>query len=121
MIENFKINSNEIDKINFINKEDKNFRIENLNAFNSTGFPSKKEEDWKYTPLDEMYRREFHLPISTNEGTRITLDQINDASLIKEQTNRIIFLNGKFLKDLSDLPIINRNIRVQDFRQLHDP
>ena len=38
MIENFKIDSKEIDKINFINKEDKNFRIENLNIFNSKGF-----------------------------------------------------------------------------------
>ena len=30
MIENFKIDSNEIDKIYHVNKDDKNFRIENI-------------------------------------------------------------------------------------------
>ena len=43
MIENFKIDSNEIDKINLVNRDDKNFRIENLNAFNNIGFPSRKD------------------------------------------------------------------------------
>ena len=59
MIENFKIDSNEIDKINFINKDDKNFRIENLNAFNNTGFPSKKEEDWKFSDTKAIFSKNF--------------------------------------------------------------
>ena len=37
MIENFKISLKEIDKINSINKEDKNNRIENLKFFNKKG------------------------------------------------------------------------------------
>ena len=40
MIENFKIDSNEIDKINHINNDDKNFRIQNLNSINSINLDS---------------------------------------------------------------------------------
>ena len=36
MIENFKINLKEIDKINLINQDDKNYRIKNLEFFNQS-------------------------------------------------------------------------------------
>ena len=34
---NFKINSDEIDKIGSLSKEEKNFRLKNLNYFNDIG------------------------------------------------------------------------------------
>ena len=93
MIENFKIDSNEIDKINFINKEDKNFRIENLNAFNSTGFPSKKEEDWKFSDTQAIFSKNFkklNLDNSNSKETNIKL--INDFD-----HNYIFLVNGKLI------------------------
>ena len=53
MIENFKVNSKEIDKFKKISKEEKDFRIKNLNLFNKIGFPNKKNEDWKFSDLKE--------------------------------------------------------------------
>ena len=93
MIENFKIDSNEIDKINFINKEDKNFRIKNLNAFNSTGFPSKKEEDWKFSDTQAIFSKNFK---------KLNLDNLNsketDIKLIKDFDHNYMFLvNGKLV------------------------
>ena len=93
MIENFKIDSNEIDKINFINKEEKNFRIENLNAFNSTGFPSKKEEDWKFSDPQAIFSKNFK---------KLNLDNSNskerDIKLIKDFDHNYMFLvNGKLV------------------------
>ena len=93
MIENFKINSNEIDKINFINKEDKNFRIENLNAFNSTGFPSKKEEDWKFSDTQAIFSKNFKKLNLDNSNSKET-----DVKLIKDFDHNYIFLvNGKLV------------------------
>ena len=57
MIENFKIDSNEIDKINLINNEDKNFRIENLNAFNNKGFPGKKMKTGNFQMLERYFQK----------------------------------------------------------------
>ena len=93
MIENFKINSNEIDKINFINKEDKNFRIENLNAFNSTGFPSKKEEDWKFSDTQAIFSKNFKKLNLDNSNSKET-----DIKLIKDFDHNYMFLvNGKLV------------------------
>ena len=93
MIENFKIDSNEIDKINFINKEDKNFRIENLNAFNSTGFPSKKEEDWKFSDTQAIFSKNFKKLNLDNSNSKET-----DIKLIKDFDHNYMFLvNGKLV------------------------
>ena len=59
MIENFKINSKEIDKIKKISKQEKDFRIDNLNLFNKKGFPDKKQEDWKFSDLREIVYKNF--------------------------------------------------------------
>ena len=93
MIENFKIDSSEIDKINFINKEEKNFRIENLNAFNSKGFPTKKEEDWKFSDTKAIFSKNFkklNLDNSNSKETNIKL--INDFD-----HNYIFLVNGKLI------------------------
>ena len=45
MIQNFEINSNQIDKIKKISSEEKNFRIKNLEFFKTAGFPNKRNED----------------------------------------------------------------------------
>ena len=93
MIENFKIDSNEIDKINFINKEDKNFRIEHLNAFNSTGFPSKKEEDWKFSDTQAIFSKNFKKLNLDNSNSKET-----DIKLIKDFDHNYMFLvNGKLV------------------------
>ena len=60
MIENFKINSKEIDKIKKISKTERDFRINNLNLFNEKGFPNKKQEDWKFSDLREIIQKNFN-------------------------------------------------------------
>ena len=59
MLENFKINASEIDKIKAFTNEEKIFRLKNLNCFNDTGFPNKKIEDWKFTDLKNIVSKNF--------------------------------------------------------------
>ena len=93
MIENFKIDSKEIDKIDLINKEDKNFRIENLNYFNSTGFPSKKEEDWKFTDTKAIFSKNFKkLNLDNSEFKETDIKLLNDFD-----HNYIFLVNGKLV------------------------
>ena len=88
MIENFKIDSKEINKINFINKEDKNFRIENLNIFNSKGFPSKKEEDWKFSDIKSIFSKNFKTLNLDNSNSKDT-----DFKLLKKLFCFFVFIN----------------------------
>ena len=57
---NFKIHSNEIDKLGKFTKEEKNFRLQNLNYFNDIGLPSKRSEDWKFSDLKEIVSKNFN-------------------------------------------------------------
>ena len=89
MIENFKINSKEIDKIKKISKEERNFRINNLNFFNEKGFPNKRQEDWKFSDLREIVRKNFK-KLNVNK----TNSEVKKVSPIKDfDHNYIVVVN----------------------------
>ena len=58
-MQNFEINSNQIDKIKKITTEEKNFRIKNLELFKEFGFPNKRLEDWKFSDFENIIDRNF--------------------------------------------------------------
>jgi len=53
-MQNFEVNSTQIDKIKKITTEEKSFRIKNLEFFKSAGFPNKRLEDWKFTDFKDI-------------------------------------------------------------------
>ncbi len=111
MIENLKINSKEIDKIKKISKAERDFRINNLNLFNEKGFPNKKQEDWKFSDLKEIVRKNFK---------KLNLNKVNSKvkkiNLIREfDHNYIVVVNGE-LKS-SNFKFEDKNkVRIKDFK-----
>ena len=91
MNENFKISPSEINKIKILNQKDKNFRLENLKLFNQQGFPSRNQEDWKFSDINQIFSKNFkNLESHKNE---IKPKSIN---FIKEfDHNHILMVNGK--------------------------
>ena len=90
MIENFKINSNEIDKIKKISKEERDFRINNLNFFNEKGFPNKRQEDWKFSDLREIVQKNFK-----ELNVKKVNSKVKKVNLIKDfDHNYIVVING---------------------------
>ena len=88
---NFKINSDEIDKIGNFTKEEKNFRLKNLDYFNDTGFPNKKSEDWKFSDLKAIVSKNFSkLDIQLSKSKKQKVDFIKDF-----EHNYIIVVNGE--------------------------
>ena len=90
MINNFEINSREIDKIKKIPQEEKNFRIKNLELFKATGFPNKKNEDWKFTDFKNIVDSNFD-----ELDTKQVVSDFNKINLLKDFEHNYIFLvNG---------------------------
>ena len=58
-MQNFEINSTQIDKLKKMTAEEKNFRIKNLEFFKSTGFPTKRQEDWKFSDFRNIINSNF--------------------------------------------------------------
>ena len=97
MIDNFKINSSEVDNIIVLNKKDKDFKIKNLEFFNKKVFQLKKEEDWKFSDVREIFSKNFdELSVKQVESKE------NSVQLIKDfDHNYILLINGELIK--SDL------------------
>ena len=128
MIENFKINLKEIDSIKKISKDEKEFRIKNLNYFNKVGFPDKKIEDWKFSDLKGIIYKNFNKLYIKNINSKfknielikdfdhnyITLvnGELNDSNFKFEEKNKIkikSFYNDNYLDKIQENPLINLN------------
>ena len=89
-MENFEINFKQIDQIKKITLEEKNFRIKNLELFNTAGFPSKKFEDWKFTDFRKIVDNNFN-----KLDTKKVTSNFKKTELLKNfDHNYIILVNG---------------------------
>ena len=90
MMRNFEINSSEIDKIKKISEKEKKFRMKNLEFFNTSGFPSKKLEDWKFSDFRDIVYKNFD-----QLDTQNVLADIKKINLLKDfDHNYILLVNG---------------------------
>jgi len=89
------LNFDAFQKTNQIGSELDSIRIKNFNIFQKKGFPSKKEENWKYTDLKTiLYNNLEKLELPNNENT----SQYNSEWLLKNfEHNQIILVNGDFV------------------------
>ena len=90
MMNNFEINSKQIDKIKKITIKEKDFRVKNLEIFKAVGFPSKRLEDWKFSDLREIVDRNFK-----ELDIKKVSSNINKIDFIKDfDHNYILLVNG---------------------------
>jgi len=89
------LNFDEFQKTNQSDSELNNIRIKNLNIFKKKGFPSKREENWKYTDLKTILSNNLStLEIPNNKRT----SQYNSEWLLKDfKHNQIVLVNGDFV------------------------
>lgn len=65
------------------------------------GFPDKKLEDWKYTDTQPLQEQAFELSSSSCIG--LMKDDIEHLFLSSDENCRIVFVNGRFASQLSNL------------------
>ena len=78
-MQNFEINSGQIDKIKKITTKEKNFRIKNLEFFKTMGFPNKRLEDWKFSDFKDIINKNF-----AELDVKKVSSKVNKISLLKE-------------------------------------
>ena len=92
MIENFQFNSKQIDEISNISTKEKNFRIKNLELFQTTGFPNKKLEDWKFSDFKTLVYSNFEkLDVKNLPPKKVKINLLKDF-----EHNYIYLVNGNF-------------------------
>lgn len=80
-------------------------RLLALETFLSKGFPTKKDEEYKYTNLKEITEKEYQF--SPKETHNITKAQLDELHLGEDHFDWIVFVNGKLHKELSKISVEN--------------
>lgn len=89
-----------------------------LEDFLSKGFPTKKDEEYKYTNLKEITEKTYNF--SPSEHHAITKKQLDELHLGEEYFDFIVFVNGKLHKDLSSISVENVEFLTLNFALSHE-
>ena len=74
-----------------------------LAAFGESGFPTSKEETWRYTDLDPLFQLPFDLTGEKPAKAAVTAE-LKSLGFDVEKAHLAVFVNGHFSKELSRLP-----------------
>ncbi len=83
-----------------------------LQKFEKAGFPTKKDEEYKYTNLREIIEKEYNF--FPSEHHNITKEQLDELHLGEEHFDFIVFINGELHKEFSKISI--ENVEFLSFR-----
>ncbi len=76
------------------------------------GLPTSKSEEYRFTPITKALEKKFTWISSTPAASTISVDSYLPAI---GDTHRIVFLNGRFSKNLSQLEGLEPNVVVSTF------
>jgi len=74
-------------------------RTEAIKAFEATGFPSKKEEAWKYTSLKRVLKEDYS--VFPKQENALDYKDVKKYFIHDIDTYNIIFIDGKYSSHLS--------------------
>lgn len=81
-----------------------------LDAFASTGFPTPRNEDWKYTRVAPIAKRSFTLPphdtigVEARDVARFSLDGLD--------CEQLVFVDGRYVDALSRRNVVESGARI---------
>jgi Fe-S cluster assembly protein SufD len=86
----------------------KSLRENAFEVFTDKGFPTLRDEEWKYTNLAELVREEF----KTSENAPVNTEKIGElfSNIVSE--NRVVFVNGIFNSELTNLSALPEKAQV---------
>ena len=96
-MENFKTDFEKTLKNN--NLSEKEIAFKNLNAeeFSSHGFPNRKDEDWKFSDINQIIKKEIgELNFYTEQLKKGEIDK--DILLNEIEHNKLFFINGQLVQ-----------------------
>ncbi len=67
--------------------------------WSALGFPTARDEDWKFTNLAPLAKRSFS---RAEGGAPVTLDDLAPFVFRGQESARLVFVNGRYVPELSD-------------------
>ncbi len=88
----------------------KNLRENAFAYFAENGFPTTKNEDWKYTNVAAIGKESFEFDAGT-----IVATELKKFTCSESAQSEIVFVDGKLNLELSDISALPKNVLVKTF------
>jgi len=82
--------------------------------FDEYEVPNKKQEDWKYSTIRQWLKKEYKTERSNNDF------DIGMYEIPGFETNTLVFVNGFFRNDLSNIQFSQKGVIIQNLTESHD-
>ena len=76
-----------------------NIRKEGFKSFNKNGIPTLRNEEWRFTNVSNLFRKEYNLPKDNLEINTSDIDSIRLPGYAN--ANELVFVNGRYFPELS--------------------
>ncbi|MCF8259663.1 MAG: Fe-S cluster assembly protein SufD [Melioribacteraceae bacterium] len=104
-----------------LNGESKSFfhqyRKDALNLLKATPFPTLKHEEWKYTSVKPILKKDF-IPASLAEKLEVTSEEVDSLKYKDYESNLVVLVNGIFDKDLSKIDELPSGILIDSLKNV---
>jgi Fe-S cluster assembly protein SufD len=88
------------DRVNDQSKGLNEIRNNAIKTFQQKGFPTKKDEDWKYTSLNALLKHDY--TISPQQEAAIEFKEVKKYFIHDIDTYKVVFIDGKYSSFLSE-------------------
>ncbi len=86
-------------------------RVQAMEEFNRIGFPSSKNEEWKYINLASFQKNNFAVANATTK-VNLTREDIQRYKVAGNKAVVLVFVNGLYQEKLSDLNQVSDKIKL---------
>ena len=82
-----------------------------LETFKELGFPTMRNEDWRFTRVKPLQERDFRL-VDSYKPNGVTVEWINEATFDDAGCHRIVIVDGHFAENLSHVCELPGGVRL---------
>src|SRR5688500_9131415 len=80
----------------------KRLREAAFDQFKELGFPTVKDEEWKYTNVAPLTKLSFQTARDESDSS-VTAANVNQLGVVEAKNSQLVFVNGVLRRDLSSL------------------
>ena len=91
-------------------------RREGFERFTATGFPSTKEEEWRFTPIAPIARTDWRTG-GPADGRTVTARQLDPFRFGEPGWATLVFVDGVFSAELSNRPALPAGVTAEPFAE----
>lgn len=85
-------------------------RLLSMNKLQTANFPTQRDEEWKFISLKELAKEEFHFAQSSDIDHTIISEYLSG-----EDAHELIFINGYYRDDLSEIGNLPKGVTITTF------